>query len=122
MQLIFILILSILLNTLHAQTTTFNKRMLIGCTNNTILTGIQVTDSCYYIMGNAREDSTCRFGSLFSKFDTLGNVISYSITPRSETWMPSFHKTLDNNFVNTPYLFDSIGERGGFINMINREI
>ena len=113
MKLTFILILSILLNTLQAQTTTFNKRMLIGCTNNTILTGIQVTDSCYYIMGNAREDSTCIFGSLFSKFDTLGNILSYNITPRSETWFPSFQKTLDDNFVNTPYLFDSIGQRGG---------
>lgn len=105
----------------QAQTTIrFNKRQLYGCVNNTIFTGIQVTDSCYYVMGNAREDSTCIFGSLFLKVDTFGNGQMYKVTPSVETWFSSFQKNSENNFVNLAHVYDSVGLRGGVFEYDNQ--
>jgi len=91
-----------------AQTTTFNKRILIGCINNTVFSGLEVTDSCYYLSGNARDTNNCAFGTLFAKFDTLGNNIHYSITPNYESWFP-FLVATDNGLAVAPYFFDSLG-------------
>jgi hypothetical protein len=100
-------------STVNSQTITFNKRVLYGCTNNTIFTGIQVTDSCYYIMGNAREATSCNFGTIFLKLDTFGNDLAYQIAPYLETWQNAFVKDNMRGFANVGYSYDSIGMKGG---------
>ena len=52
-----------------AQITTFNKRVQLGC-GNTILTGLEVTDSCYYVTGIGMDSLNCKLGPLFVQFDT----------------------------------------------------
>lgn len=99
----------------QAQTTIrFNKRISIGCVNS-IFTGIHVTDTCYYIMGNAREDSTCLFGSLFCKVDSLGNILYYKIRLEEETWNANFGSNSQNKLFNTVELFDTSYMRGAII-------
>ncbi len=94
-----------------AQTITFNKRMTVGCVNS-IFTGLYEADSCYYMMGMARDTINCQRSSLFAKLDYLGNITEYKITVGDETWMASFHKSLDNNFINSLSYFDSLGYVG----------
>jgi len=73
------------------QTITFNKRMAFG-QNAAVLTGLEVTDSCYYATGIVADQPTT-VSNLFVKFDTLGNEIFHKIIPSTTsnngTWVPS---------------------------------
>ena len=96
-----------------AQITTFNKRVQLGC-GNTILTGLEVTDSCYYVTGGARDSiNNCNFGTVFTKYDTLGNLLFYNITGGFETWFPYLRTNLQNQLVTAPYFYDVNGMHGG---------
>ncbi|BDS14382.1 hypothetical protein [Aureispira anguillae] len=75
---ILIVVLCLLVEVTFCQVVTFNKRMKLGC-GNTILTGLEVTDFCYYVTGIARDSITCQLGALFTRYDSLGNLLFYTI-------------------------------------------
>ena len=108
MKLVLILLLTIIVTNVEGQVT-FNKRIQIGCAN-TILTGLEVTDSCYYITGLSRDTSSCKLGALFYKLDTLGNEILhkiYIVKDRSDTWSACLRTDIDGNLIVAGEVFDS---------------
>ena len=118
MKIIYIILCCFLYcNNSIAQITTFNKRVQLGC-GNTILTSLEVTDSCYYITGTARDSLTCQVNALFVKFDTLGNEILHKVLYDSlgiyGTWGSSLQTDIDNNLIVSTYYVDSNSYRGGF--------
>lgn len=114
MKFILVFLLSITTTVLFSQTITFNKRMTLGCTN-TILTGIEVTDSCYYVTGIARDSLNCNLGALFAKYDMGGNLLFFKINVGFETWHPFLRTNLRNELVTAPYFYDSTGMHGGIL-------
>ncbi|WP_052595023.1 T9SS type A sorting domain-containing protein [Aureispira sp. CCB-QB1] len=91
--------------------------MTLGC-GNTILTSLEVTDSCYYVTGGARDSAdNCNFSAVFAKYDTLGNLLFYKILLDSlfsnETWAPSLQTNHDGNLVLSAYRFDTIQDMMG---------
>jgi hypothetical protein len=89
--------------------TTFNKRIQLGC-GTTILTGLEVTDSCYYITGIAQDTPTCNLGGLFYKIDTLGNALLHTIhvvENRLDFWRPCLRTDADGNLVVAGDVFDT---------------
>ena len=97
----------------YGQSVTFNKRIQLGCTN-TVLSGLEVTDSCYYATGFARDSTTCQPGTVFVRFDTLGNVELHKIYEDIESWHPFLRTTWDNKLVIAPYYLDNSNSwRGG---------
>ncbi|WP_264789602.1 T9SS type A sorting domain-containing protein [Aureispira anguillae] len=109
---ILIVVLCLLVEVTFCQVVTFNKRMELGC-GNTILTGLEVTDSCYYVTGIARDSITCQLGALFTRYDSLGNLLFYTINIGYETWFPYLRTNLKNELVSAPYFYDSTGMYGG---------
>ena len=113
----FIIFLLLAFNTV-GQTVTFNKRLQFGCAS-TIFTGMEVTDSCYYLTGVARHDTNCQVSIVFVKFDMLGNDIFYNILPavfeRNEAWAPSLRTDTDGNLVVSQYRYDTIGMQGAIL-------
>ena len=108
MKYLSVLLLLIVVTQSQAQVT-FNKRIQLGC-SNTILTGLEVTDSCYYITGLARDTSSCNLGALFYKLDTLGNEILHKIhvvKDRADTWSPCLLTDVDGNLIVAGEVFDS---------------
>ena len=109
MKYLSVLLLLIVVTRSQAQVT-FNKRFQFGCSNTT-MTGLEVTDSCYYITGGARDTAHCIFGSYFMKMDTLGNVLFTKIysTPqhRLEQWHPCLQTDVDGNLIIAGEAFDS---------------
>ncbi len=87
---------------IQAQTITFNKRFKVSC-SNTILTGLEVTDSCHYITGIARDTAACQVGGLFMRIDSLGEVIDFKVhldsTESYQMWEPCLRKDVDGNFI-----------------------
>jgi hypothetical protein len=111
MKWLFLIIFTLLLEQVHAQTITFNKRIRTNCGTN-VLTSIEVTDSIYYITGVARDTTyNCRLGALFMQVDSLGNIINYKIHLDSlsyyETWDACLRKDLDGNFIIAGEYFDT---------------
>ncbi|MFK7798457.1 MAG: T9SS type A sorting domain-containing protein [Aureispira sp.] len=104
------IILIILLGQVSAQTITFNKRFKVGCAN-TVLTSLELTDSCHYITGIARDTINCRTGALFIRLDSFGSVIDYKIHLDSlsyyETWDACLRKDWDGNFIIAGEFFDT---------------
>jgi hypothetical protein len=88
----------------------------LGC-GNTILTSLEVTDSCYYVTGIARDSLNCGLGALFVKFDTTGNSLFYKILYDSlypyRTWNPSLRTCLDGTLAVASHHSDSLGYTGG---------
>ena len=78
MKCFFLSVVLLFCNSITAQTTTFNKRIRVGCAN-TVLRGLEVTDSCYYVVGIARDTINCNPSTCFLKIDTLGNTNFYTI-------------------------------------------
>ncbi|BDS14955.1 T9SS type A sorting domain-containing protein [Aureispira anguillae] len=113
-----IVIICLLVNNVFSQTITFNKRLQLGC-NNTILTSLEVTDSCYYVTGIAKDSMVCELGVLICKFDTLGEIIYakiiYDSLGRYGTWQPSLETSLDGNLVVSAHYLDTSGLRGGVL-------
>jgi hypothetical protein len=109
MKYIFFLLLIVIGLKSNAQTT-FNKRIRLGCAN-TILTGIEVTDSCYYVSGMARDTSTCILGTLFYKIDTLGNEILHKIYTggdrKIEMWHTGIKTDIDGTIIGGGEIFDT---------------
>ncbi|MGH1337695.1 MAG: T9SS type A sorting domain-containing protein [Aureispira sp.] len=109
MKIIFTLAILMMNFYVDAQIETFNKRITVGC-SNTVLTGLEVTDSCYYMTGSARNDS-CIFTSLFMKRDLKGDLISYKISPDTDVsyqiWQPSLRTDIDGNLLVTANAIDS---------------
>ncbi len=102
------------MNTLQAQTITFNKRISTNCGTN-VLTGLEVTDSIYYVTGVARDTAyNCSVGALFMRVDSLGNVMDYKIHQdsinRYETWTPCLQTTVDGNLLIGGAIFDTTGD------------
>ncbi|WP_156039650.1 hypothetical protein, partial [Aureispira sp. CCB-QB1] len=113
MRIIYLVLCCFLYYNSIAQITTFNKRVQLGC-GNTILTGLEVTDSCYYVTGGALDsNNNCDFGTVFTKYDTLGNLLFYRITRGVETWFPYLRTNFQNELVTAPYFYDSTGMYGG---------
>ncbi|MGH1338840.1 MAG: T9SS type A sorting domain-containing protein [Aureispira sp.] len=77
MRYIILLFFLSLIATSQAQPT-FNKRYQVAC-NESIWTGIEVTDSCYYVVGIAQDMVHCIPKGIFLKLDTFGNVLSYTM-------------------------------------------
>jgi hypothetical protein len=109
MKYVLILLLVLIITKLDAQVT-FNKRLQFGCSNTT-MTGLEVTDSCYYITGGARDTTHCIFGSYFMKMDTLGNILFTKLysTPqhRLEQWHSCLRTDIDGNLIVAGEAFDS---------------
>ncbi|MFK7797905.1 MAG: hypothetical protein AB8E82_10665 [Aureispira sp.] len=109
MKYLLVLLLLIIVTTSQAQVT-FNKRLQFGCSNTT-MTGLEVTDSCYYITGGARDTTHCIFGSYFMKMDTFGNILSnkFYSTPqhRLEQWHSCLQTDIDGNLIVAGEAFDS---------------
>ncbi|BDS14385.1 T9SS type A sorting domain-containing protein [Aureispira anguillae] len=96
------------------QITTFNKRVQLGC-GNTVLTSLEVTDSCYYITGGVKDTaSNCDFGTLFTKYDTMGNLLFYKVYANFESWAPSLRTDFDGNLIVSTYNIDTVF-RGGLL-------
>lgn len=113
MKIIYLILCCFLYYNSFCQITTFNKRVQLGC-GSTILTGLEVTDSCYYITGGALDSANnCNFGTIFTKYDTLGNLLFYNITDGFETWFPYLRTNLQNQLVTAPYFYDVNGMHGG---------
>ena len=108
---IFLLLFSIV--TLSQAQVTFNKRIQLGCaqTNtSTILTGLETTDSCYYITGIASDTVDCRTGALFYKVDLLGDELThkiYRVNNRLDTWTPCLRTDVDGNLIVGGEVFDT---------------
>ncbi len=89
---------------------TFNKRFKVAC-STTILTSIEVTDSCYYVTGIARDTSDCRTSALFLKLDTLGDIEIQKWYTNSrgkiETWANCLQTDIDGNLLVAGTVFDS---------------
>jgi hypothetical protein len=102
--------LVLLLGQINGQTITFNKRFKVSC-SNTILTGLEVTDSCHYITGLARDTANCHAGGLFMRIDSLGEVLDFKVhldsTEHYEMWEPCLRKDVDGNFVVAGDLLDT---------------
>ncbi len=109
MKYLLIFLLAIIATESYGQIT-FNKRLQFGCSNTT-MTGLEVTDSCYYITGGARDTTNCVFGSFFMKMDTLGNVVFTKLytTPqhRLEQWHGCLQTDVDGNLIVAGEAFDS---------------
>ncbi len=92
--------------------------MTLGC-GNTILTSLEVTDSCYYATGIARDSINCGLGALFVKYDTIGNLLLYKILYDSlnpyRTWNPSLKTYVDGTLVVACHHSDSLGYTGGVL-------
>ncbi|WP_156039975.1 hypothetical protein, partial [Aureispira sp. CCB-QB1] len=56
---------------------------------------MEVTDSCYYVTGTAKDSILCRVGALFAKFDTLGNFLFSSVYHDSLGWYGTWHPSLE---------------------------
>lgn len=100
MKYILILLLVVAVTESKAQIT-FNKRIKLGC-GTTILTGLEVTDSCYYITGIARDTNNCALGALFYKVDSLGNELNHKIHragDRLGTWTACLRTDVDGKLL-----------------------
>jgi hypothetical protein len=113
MKIICIILCSFLYYNSVCQITTFNKRVQLGC-GNTILTGLEVTDSCYYVTGIVRDSLNCNLGALFTKYDTTGNLLLYKIYENIESWNPSLRTDYDGNLIVSMYSVDT-AFRGGVL-------
>lgn len=118
MKWIIIVVITLFSTRVQTQTITFNKRIQVGCTN-TVLASLEVTDSCYYAVGFARDSANCQNSSAFIKFDTLGNIIWSKILPNSvkthEMWESTLKTDFDGNLIVTAYSFDSSKMQGGIL-------
>ncbi len=90
---------------------TFNLRYHFGYPAS-VLTSIEVTDSCYYATG-VFADSVFPYkkSNIFAKFDLYGNLIHSKILANPdktyETWANTLQLTDDGNFINGGYSVDS---------------
>jgi hypothetical protein len=109
MRTIYIIFCCFLYYNSVCQITTFNKRIQLGC-GNTILSSLEITDSCYYVIGTARDSLSCCLGALFAKFDTLGNPlfshVYYDSLGRYGTWHPSLEVYSDDYLAVSGYYID----------------
>ncbi|MGH1334681.1 MAG: T9SS type A sorting domain-containing protein [Aureispira sp.] len=108
MKLLLSIIILLTIAKSYAQTT-FNKRIQLGC-GTTIFTGLEVTDSCYYITGIAQDTPNCNLGGLFYKVDTLGNALLHTIQVvenRLDFWRSCLRTDIDGNLVVAGEVFDT---------------
>ena len=87
--------------------------MQLGC-GNVILTSLEVTDSCYYVTGIARDSLNCNLGALFMKYDTIGNLSLHKIYENMECWVPSLRTDYDGSLIVSMYNADAVF-RGGVL-------
>ncbi|BDS14957.1 T9SS type A sorting domain-containing protein [Aureispira anguillae] len=110
MKLIYILLGCFFCYNSIGQITTFNKRMQLG-DGNTILTSLEATDSCYYVIGFVRDTINSGKTTLFLKTDTLGQIIFSKILLDSfytnETWAPSLQTNYDGALILSAYRYDN---------------
>ena len=90
---------------------TFNHRMHFGF-SGAVLTSIEVTDSCLYATGIARDTvSPFSIGSLFVKFDLDGNVLFSRVLTKPDhsylMWRNTLTPTSDGNFMLTGAILDT---------------
>ncbi len=100
MRYILLLFLLSIITASQAQIT-FNKRVQVGCIN-TAFYGLELTDSCYYLTGIARDSNNCILGNLFYKIDSFGDEISHKIHTRGlrfSTYNSSLQKDVDGSLV-----------------------
>ena len=98
----------------YSQTVTFNKRLVFG-QYAAVLTGLETTDSCYYVTGIVADHPNTT-SSIFAKFDTLGNILDTTIFYNVEAWNPTLITTLQGDLAVSAYKYDSIGMAGGVLN------
>ncbi len=107
------LLMFVLSTQLLLSQTTYNKRMHMGFPHS-ILTGIIVTDSCFYVSGVIGDSIyPYRTGNIFAKMSHEGEVIYAKKLTDSlktyETWNNSFKKSIDGNFITGGYGTDNGG-------------
>ena len=106
-----ILLLFLLSNILGQNT--FNYRLDFDRPVPSVLTSIEVTDSCYYACGITNDSIwPFRIGSLFSKISLEGEVLWHKTVTDSittyENWRNTLTPTNDGNFIVTGLSYDTI--------------
>ncbi|MGH1338837.1 MAG: T9SS type A sorting domain-containing protein [Aureispira sp.] len=103
------LFLFLIITTSKAQNV-FNKRIQLGCAQ-TIFTGLEATDSCYYVSGIARDTINCTIGVFLLKLDTLGNEILHKIYTggdrKIEMWHTGIKTDVDGTLIGGGETFDT---------------
>lgn len=112
MRLTIISIFVFIVINVNAQIT-FNKRMDFDRSTSTILTNVEVTDSCYYVCGVAVDTVfPYRQGTLFSKIDLDGEVVWYKAMNDSLASFSilnhSLSKTEEGDFIVMGYGIDAV--------------
>ena len=91
---------------------TFIKRVGFSC-EPTVCGSIEVTDSCYYVAGWARDSAFgCQISLLWAKIDPQGNVLNHTLHSEPATisagWTPTLHTDSDGNLIVGADLIDTI--------------
>lgn len=115
---LFVCLLITFQQTVYSQET-FNKRLHFGFSAS-VLTSIEVTDSCFYATGVALDTiSPFLQGALFVKFDLEGNIsFSKLLTKPFHSygmWPNNLTQVVDGDFLLSGTIIDTTGYHAGII-------